>query len=184
MAKKEKKPPSYYELLQKHEAIKLLPKGTRLIDDDEFKELQRDSVRIIALDWDTLFDDGIRVFLQKLQFTKSEDKIVKKLFDSSIGGPLVSLTNKVRLAYALGLIDKTLESDLEQIHKIRNEFAHKVDIRFDNEAVIQLVKKLSTAKEQKVSANNSFTFYKAALKVCAKGIIEAIRKSSSRSKID
>lgn len=49
-------------------------------------------------------------------------KIADSIFDSN--GPLSTFSSKIKLAYALGYIDRLAYEDLEKIRKIRNEFAH------------------------------------------------------------
>ena len=127
-------------------------------------QLIEDRKRLGVIISDTIFDDSLKTILI-MRFSR-ENKDVKKLFDPSIGGPLVSLTHKARLAYALGLIDKTALNDFEHIHKIRNKFAHSIKASFADTEVLKFVRRLSTAKGRKVTATNSHKFYKSANDKC------------------
>jgi hypothetical protein len=44
------------------------------------------------------------------------------------GGPLGDFSNKLKLAYLMGLVSKDAYKELDAIRTIRNEFAHKVEI--------------------------------------------------------
>ena len=151
-----------------------IPEGKKLIDISSLDSLKKDKKRVKVIDGDTMLDFCFRGLLI-LYFSK-RDKDVRKLFDPSIGGPLVSLTNKARLAYALGLIDKTALKDLEYMHKIRNEFAHSIDVNFTKTRIIKLVKSLSTAQSHKVTARNSYNLYIKALDKCWASFVDTINQ--------
>ena len=80
------------------------------------EQLLENKKRLEAINIDIVFDEVLKHILT-LHFSK-RDKKVNNLFEPSIGGPLVSLTFKARLAYALGIIDKTVLNDFENIHNI------------------------------------------------------------------
>ncbi|MBN2590338.1 MAG: hypothetical protein JXA96_10785 [Sedimentisphaerales bacterium] len=140
-----------------------------------------DKKRMAAINFDTIFDVGLKKILV-LHFL-NRDKDVMKLFEPSIGGPLVSLAHKARLLYAIGLISKTALSDFENIHKIRNEFAHSSEPSFEKDKIIKLVSKLSTAKNSEVTKNNSFDLFMNTLDICAQYIKQAINKELEMQKI-
>jgi hypothetical protein len=59
-----------------------------------------------------------------------------KWFES--GGPLDSFSARIEMAYAVGLIGPTIRRHLNTVRKIRNEFAHKRDVRtFDEHARVK-----------------------------------------------
>lgn len=155
-----------------------IPEGQTLIEISELNELQADTKRISAINIDTIFDSFIKELL--LSHFSQRDKTVEELFDTNIRGPLVSLTHKAKLLYALGLIDKIARKDLEYIHRIRNEFAHSVGINFTNTEVVKSVRKLSAAKDQTITAKNSYKFYQRALGKCVKSLIESRRQENLR----
>lgn len=158
-----------------------IPEGQTLIEISELNELQADTKRIKVINIDTIFDNIIKELL--LSHFSQRDKTVKKLFDPNIGGPLVSLAHKAKLLYALGLIDKIARKDFEYIHKIRNKFAHSVDINFANTEVVKSVRKLSTVKDQTITAKNSYEFYQRALGKCVKSLIESRRQERLRQAV-
>lgn len=147
----------------------------KMLDKDALDELRNDWKRAHVVNTDALFDSILKNFLT-MYFYKDQDKVVEKLFDPNIGGPLVSLTHKARLAYALGLIGETTLNEYEGIHKIRNEFAHSRDASFADPKVIRHIQKLSSAKGHKVTAKNSYGFYEEAIHVCLDGLAEALRQ--------
>lgn len=148
-----------------------IPEGHTTIDRADLDILRDNEKRVDVLNRDTTFDSILMIYFPQ------RDKVVKKLFEPTIGGPLVSLTHKARLAYALGLIDKTTQNDLEQIHKIRNEFAHNVKMSFAHADVLKHVRGLSTAKKNrkvKVTVKNSYKFYDSAWDICVGAFEKAI----------
>jgi DNA-binding MltR family transcriptional regulator len=149
MPAKSSKRLSYSELANKFSKIPGIPKDKELIDIDKLKKLEKDKERIGVINWDTAFDQILKEILC-VHFSR-ENKNVTKLFEPAIGGPLVSLTHKARLLYAMGLIDSEALKDLEHIHKIRNEFAHSVETDFSDAKVLKHMKNLSTSKGHKVS---------------------------------
>lgn len=169
---------SYAELVQHLDLLKKIPKDKKLIDISEFDKLKKNDERINVLDCDTVFDDFLK-YLLMLRFSR-EGKDVMKLFEPSIGGPLVSLTHKARLAYALGIIDKTALNDYEYVHKIRNEFAHSTETSFGDTNVINHVQKLSPAKGHKATAKNSFNFFLGAQVKCLKWLKDAYQQEIYR----
>ena len=88
----------------------------------------------------------------------------------------INMVQKARLVYILGLINKTVLEDLEQIHEIRNKFAHSFDASFAYTKVLDFVRKLSTAKGQVVTDKNSFEFYDSAGAKCSDHIATVLNK--------
>lgn len=128
-------------------------------------KLFEDKKRVEVITWDAYFDSFLKDSLV-MHFSRN-DTNVKELFNPNRGGPLGSLINKARFAYALGLIERTTLKDLEQIHKIRNEFAHSIKINFADEEIVGYVKSLSTVNDSDdVTAKNSSNFLKSALEKC------------------
>jgi DNA-binding MltR family transcriptional regulator len=69
-------------------------------------------------------------------FLPEKDKIVNELFE--FNQPLGNFSNKINLCYSLGLIDKIVKDDLNMIRKIRNNFAHELNISFNDENIKSL----------------------------------------------
>lgn len=68
---------------------------------------------------------------------------VDRLFD--IYGPLSSFSARINVAYAFGLIDEHLRSDLDYIKRVRNYFAHELrDASFGVSPVREFCANLST----------------------------------------
>lgn len=144
----------------------LVPRSHMLMEIGTVEGMVKDKICTQVLIYDTFLDHLLKDILN-MNFPRRVNKDVKKLFDPNIGGSLVSLTNKARLAYALGLINKTTLNDLEHIHKIRNNFAHNVQMEFVDTEVVRLVQKLSTAKgHNKVKPTNSYEFFESAVFEC------------------
>lgn len=66
-------------------------------------------------------------------FLPEDDKEVEKLMQPN--QPLGSFSNKITMAYCLGLVEKVVKDDLNLVRKIRNEFAHNLYASFDNEKI-------------------------------------------------
>lgn len=94
----------------------------------------------------------------------------------------INLIQKARLAYILGLINKTVLKDLEQIHEIRNKFGHSFEASFAYTKVLKFVRKLSTANGHEVTEKNSYEFYSIALVNCFKHLVAVLQKQISRDK--
>ena len=62
------------------------------------------------------------LFRQIFEKRKVPKKLQASLFDSN--GPLSTFSAKIKLAYSFGLIGAPLYEDLDNIRRIRNEFAH------------------------------------------------------------
>jgi len=77
-----------------------------------------------------------------------------------------SIMQRATLLYALKLIDKTALDDIKLIRDIRNKFAHDIPSKtFAADEICALCGRLSTAKDQKLTAKNSFVIYiRAAMK--------------------
>lgn len=68
-----------------------------------------------------------------LSFLPEDEKEVLKLMDYN--GPLGNFSGKISMCYCLGLIDKVIKDDLNNIRKIRNKFAHDMVVSFTEEPI-------------------------------------------------
>jgi hypothetical protein len=68
-----------------------------------------------------------------LAFLPEDEKEVNKLME--FNQPLGNFSNKITMAYCLGLLEKIVKDDLNLIRKIRNKFAHDLYATFDDEQV-------------------------------------------------
>jgi len=66
-------------------------------------------------------------------FLVDDDKEVKELLrsDQSLG----TFSGRIRMVYCLGLIYKPVRDDLDYVRRIRNKFAHTLDISFEDQQV-------------------------------------------------
>lgn len=85
------------------------------------------------------------IFAEKLRSFFAKDKSVEALFECH--GPLGSLSAKIDIAFALGLLTHDMKSDLTLIRKVRNHFAHHPQhTSFADSPVRDFCAKLTTAK--------------------------------------
>ena len=118
-------------------------------------------------------------FLRQLLETKMiKDDAVGELFDGY--APLATFFARIRVAFALGLIDAQTEKDLDYIRKIRNVFAHsKEPISFDESPVRELRQQLSTAKEHEDQDRGSRWKYMSAAVAVLGRLYNLVEKSSA-----
>ncbi len=70
----------------------------------------------------------------------------KGLFDGY--GPLSAFSAKIDLSYALSILDRTSYNDLTVVRKIRNDFAHSIDlIDFETPAIREHFKQFKSFHE-------------------------------------
>ena len=114
--------------------------------DQLFEALSTESDRSLILVAASFLDEALEA-LQRARFCKKKRKgrpEIGPLFD--MFGPLSSFSAKIRIAYALDLIEEWTYRDLEIIRKLRNVVAHNIeDVRFDAQNISQLTKRLEAA---------------------------------------
>jgi DNA-binding MltR family transcriptional regulator len=107
-------------------------------------QLRRQSDRECAVVCVSLLEHQLEVLLLNcfVEMTSAEEK---ELFGGT--APLSTFAAKIKVAYALRLIDKTFRDDLDRVRKIRNVFAHKVKpIHFSHPDVADWCFKLKLAQ--------------------------------------
>jgi len=78
------------------------------------------------------------VYLLKDKMGHLNGEEIKRLFDFE--GPIGSFSNRIRMAHALGLIDRPQKKRIEIIKEMRNAAAHCHDVvSFETEAIRQAV---------------------------------------------
>lgn len=83
-----------------------------------------------------------------LKPTKVLEDTVSSLFSFS-GGPLGTFVGKLKLAYAIGLLEGYESRNLERFSKVRNEFAHRIEVStLRNPVVIDLIKNFTGLRDQ------------------------------------
>jgi len=163
-------PPEVEKLLEYR-----LKYGPVEIDRDEYNKMKQkmleDERYVLTLLWGNIFDNLLEEILKKTfsQRGKEAIKLVKNL----------NIMQKAKLVYALKLIDETTLKDIKLIHEIRCKFAHVVRKGFANVGVCKLCGQLSTAKGQKVTANNSYDLYVKAVLKRIKRLALIISKSNT-----
>jgi DNA-binding MltR family transcriptional regulator len=94
-------------------------------------ELQRETDRGAALLGVAFIDDVLDAVL-RAHFVDDQKAVYKLL---GPGRPVESFGTKTHLAYCLGLLGPDTYSDMNLIREIRNEFAHRLPVSFEAEAV-------------------------------------------------
>src|SRR5437868_2978240 len=108
MAMKPKKAPPTSE-----EELEL--RGVQIVD-QLFKESDRGKALLAGV----LLDENLEILLRAKM--RSEKELLNGLFEGF--GPLATFSAKIKISYALFLIEKETYCDLEIIREIRNHFAH------------------------------------------------------------
>jgi DNA-binding MltR family transcriptional regulator len=86
-------------------------------------------------------EEAIKTKLQP----KIDDPDFDYLFNENKNGPVSTLSAKIRIAYALKIIDEPAMHDLDTIRELRNHFAHSLgDVAFSTPAVVALCDSLCT----------------------------------------
>lgn len=113
-----------------------LTRETPTVDEilDIFAEISSHTDREIAIISASLLDSALAGLLNS-RFVELIPKEYEEIFDGT--GALSTFSAKIRLSYALGLITKNMQNDLEGINKIRNAFAHAPlrGVSFDTNAI-------------------------------------------------
>ena len=66
-------------------------------------------------------------------FLPENEKDVDKLFE--FNQPLGNFSNKINMAFCLGLIDRVVKKDLDMVRKVRNKFAHDLYTSFNDSQI-------------------------------------------------
>jgi DNA-binding MltR family transcriptional regulator len=112
-----------------------------------YEEIQNESARGAVIITGAFLDAQLRNLISKSFI--DDPKIVDELLgaDNKPDRPLSSFSSKIKAAYCMGLISKSMYSDLEAIRKIRNRFAHKMHgYTFDEPEIVNWCKSLKLAK--------------------------------------
>lgn len=80
-----------------------------------------------------------------IEFLPEDEKEVDVLL--GYDKPLGTYSNKVRMIYCLGLIEKKVMQDLKLIGKIRNRFAHDLSVSFHDKDITDWCKQLKWHRE-------------------------------------
>ncbi|WP_024773029.1 MltR family transcriptional regulator [Aquimarina macrocephali] len=97
---------------------------------DLFNEKEKNE-RSIAILGGTFLEMTLEHILYS--FLPENEKEVDKLFEYNC--PLGNFSNKIQMAYCLGLIERIIKKDLNLVRKIRNKFAHNMFVTFNDNQI-------------------------------------------------
>ncbi|MCA1530884.1 hypothetical protein [Bradyrhizobium yuanmingense] len=120
----------------------------------ELNETDRGVALVATSFLDTLMGDTIAAFLV-------ENSSAEKLL-AGFNAPLGSLSTRIAACRALGLITDEEAKQSESFRKVRNEFAHRIEVTFENGKVKDLCNNLSVPESVK-DANARAKFAKASM---------------------
>jgi DNA-binding MltR family transcriptional regulator len=124
-------------------------------------ELFCDNERAAVLVAVALIDDLVNELIIKYTFIENDKGIIVELTDPMRNSPLGSFVSRIKFAYAIGLISKEQMNDLKSVAKIRNMFAHRTTISFQDPTVMSLCSKLEKPDIQiNSSSNKSITSFR------------------------
>jgi DNA-binding MltR family transcriptional regulator len=108
----------------------------------DFVKLILDTHAETILRLGSLLEDFLEIAL-KHQMLKSGKAVNERAFDK--GGKLATLSDKIKRAKAVGLLDDVTYKDADLLREIRNEFAHlKTKIHFESVRIVEFATGLST----------------------------------------
>jgi len=118
--------------------------------DELSKETPRGCVIVGAAYLDALIGQVLELYLLENNDAKND-----LIHSKNTSAPLGSFGSRLTMSYAIGLIDKDDLDILRTIKKIRNKFAHDLDISFDSQSIDSLCDTLKLrATEVKYSNDN------------------------------
>jgi len=109
-----------------------------------FEAFRKESDRGVALVAAAFFDATLERLL-RARFSSRGNKTVglmEPLFD--VFGPLSTFSSKIRVSYAIDLVQDWMACDLDLIRRIRNEFSHSLEpMTFRNSRITGMVDQLA-----------------------------------------
>lgn len=126
--------------------------------DKFFEKLKNESDRGVVLISAELINNYLTILFEKYLILNKDLK--KDIFAYSLA-PLHNFSNKIKMAYSLGLIDEEQYKNLEYVRKIRNKFAHRIfDASFEDVQIIEWCKKIKIPRIPGDDPNNyRYLFY-------------------------
>jgi DNA-binding MltR family transcriptional regulator len=112
-----------------------------------YEELQNESPRAAVIIAAAFLDAQLRNLLST--FLIDDPQVVDELLGTgeNAHGPLSSFWARIRAAYSMGLISRSMYDDLDSVRKIRNKFGHKMHgYTFDEPEIVSWCKNLKLAK--------------------------------------
>jgi len=132
--------------------------------DELFEALSDESDRGAILVSASFLDDALETILRvRFSIEKAKaKKVIDPLFDTF--GPLSTFSAKIKVSYAIDLIEHWMFHDLEILRKMRNQLAHNAKVsNFDSNDTSQIIQKLKGA-ELAIAANEKIENDKALIK--------------------
>ena len=106
------------------DAMAKMPKyENRMGFDEMMKEIEEGPSRVAALVSGAILEDMLLVTL-RFNLIRLSNQDENDLFEGT--APLATFSSRIRLAFALGLVSRSVRSDLMIIKDIRNDFAHEL----------------------------------------------------------
>lgn len=126
--------------------------------DKFFEKLKNESDRGVVLISAEFINNYLTILFEKYLILNKDLK--KDIFAYSLA-PLHNFSNKIKMAYSLGLIDEEQYKNLEYVRKIRNKFAHRIfDASFEDVQIIEWCKKIKIPRIPGDDPNNyRYLFY-------------------------
>jgi len=149
--------------------------------DELFEALSRESDRGLILVSASYLDEALERLLRarfSIEHKKSKS-MIDPLFNTF--GPLSTFSAKIKMSYAIDLIEKWVYRDLEILRKLRNEFAHSIGPAvFDSAEVVKLSEKLVGADRAVTAMERK----KAEVKLTKKAVEKKASKTDSKASME
>jgi DNA-binding MltR family transcriptional regulator len=113
-------------------------------------------------------------------FFPNNSKTVEKLIGFT--GALGTVNSKINMIYSLGFIDKVIKQDLEKVVQIRNKFAHKTNMSFEDVSVEKLCKELKWHETAMMWKTPEIATAKQIFKVNINTLVSHLRGTASIAK--
>jgi DNA-binding MltR family transcriptional regulator len=117
--------------------------------------LNEESDRGMVLVGASFFDNQLKIILQSFFRDMPSSS---SLFDGP-AGPLHSLSSRILACHALGLISDMEFEDLQIIRKLRNKFAHDIQVSFEDQSFCDLCLRLHHSATGKMRDSSGKTIY-------------------------
>lgn len=123
-----------------------------------FVQLQKESDRSLAITWAAILEDEIRAAIaKKLRPSPDFVPVLKKTFEAQ-GGALRSFSSVIDFGGLLSIYNKAVWTNLSTIKKVRNDFAHQIDLASFEDAVVAGKCKTLTLTDPFVSSDHEFAY--------------------------
>lgn len=132
--------------------LKGLSKYDSEINKTVFKEFEGESDRATAIVAGAYLDDLLGRLLEKY-IINNKTSFSELIDPNNPFAPLGAFASRINMSYGLGLIPNNIKNGLIKIKKIRNEFAHNINLNFDSKEVTKICNSLK--ESLKIDENDS-----------------------------